>query len=124
MRPYRWSRANGADRDRRLGNQDRTRCVRRSPTSGCAARLTRPARESDRRCSSHASTSSRSQTTQRGVRLKRRGNSPRGEITGEKLVILRKADAIYLEEIRNAALRCDLAVLRGGIAREERRRHG
>jgi GMP synthase PP-ATPase subunit len=36
--------------------------------------------------------------------LKRRGNSSRGEITGEKLVILRKADAIYLEEIRDAAL--------------------
>ncbi len=48
-----------------------------------------------------------------------------GEITAEKLDILRKADAIYLEEIRNAGLlRRDLAGLRRAAAGEDGRRDG
>jgi GMP synthase (glutamine-hydrolysing) len=39
-----------------------------------------------------------------------------GEITREKLDILRKADAIYIDEIRRRALRRDLAGLRRAAA--------
>ncbi len=55
----------------------RTRRVFRCRTSG----LTVTVRGSCLRCSIHASTSARSHTTQRGVRLKRRGNSPRRSIS-------------------------------------------
>ena len=48
-----------------------------------------------------------------------------GEITREKLDILRKADAIYLDEIRKAGpLRRDLAGLRRAAAGAHRRRDG
>ena len=48
-----------------------------------------------------------------------------GEITAEKLDILRQADAIYLDEIRKAGLYDDdLAGLRGAAAGADRRRDG
>jgi GMP synthase (glutamine-hydrolysing) len=48
-----------------------------------------------------------------------------GEVTPEKLEALRKADTIYLEEIRKAGpLRRDLAGLCGAAAGQDRRRHG
>ncbi len=48
-----------------------------------------------------------------------------GEITEEKLAILRQADAIYLDEIRKAGLYdADLAGVRRAAAGAHRRRHG
>ena len=48
-----------------------------------------------------------------------------GAITREKLEILRKADAVYLDEIRKAGLYDDdLAGVRGAAAGAQRRRHG
>lgn len=49
-----------------------------------------------------------------------------GEITPEKVKVLQDADAIYLEEIRNAGLydQIDLAGLRGAAAREDGGRDG
>ena len=48
-----------------------------------------------------------------------------GAITEEKLRVLRKADAIYLEELRSGRdLRRDLAGFRGAVARANRWRDG
>ena len=48
-----------------------------------------------------------------------------GAITREKADLLRKVDAIYLEEIRcRRAVRRDLAGVRGSVAGSDRRRHG
>ena len=55
--------------------------VFRDRTSGPGASSIEPAEDAFRRSSIQASTSPRSQTTQRGVRLNRRGNSPRCSIS-------------------------------------------